>query len=78
MIANKKHQERKFAMDERINFIGKDEKGIDCRGLSVEALERFNNNLLLVLANYCPNFFAKKNDLYITIDHIPKIDLKGN
>ena len=40
--------------------------------LRVEALERFNNNWLQVLANAYLKLFVKKNDLHITIDHIPK------
>ena len=43
IIWNNKHSARKFIADRKIKFNGKQEKGIDCGGLRVEAMEHFKN-----------------------------------
>ena len=74
IIKETKYLPRKFVMDRKIKFTGQDELAMDCGGLRVESLERFNNHWLSIVAERHPTLFIKKNDLHITIGHIPKTD----
>ena len=74
IIINAKGAPQGFLKDRKIKFVGRGELGSDFGGLRAEALEPFNNNWLqFLVANY-PKLFTKRNDLCITIDHIPKDD----
>ena len=75
-IATERKNPRRFRMNPKIAFSGNDEKGQDCGGLRIEALERHNNDWLLDMVEKHPDLFVKKNDSYASIDHIPKTNLE--
>ena len=60
IIKETKYLPRKFVMDRKIKFTGNDELAMDCGGLRVESLERFNNHWLSIVAGKHPTLFIKK------------------